>query len=284
MLQLQNFGRNCKSLKGTIGHASSTWVLCHENVDVMTDYIDLCKHSVMIWVNRECTCHVFVYLELWMLKHTWVYRTLLYTVHLCISYTSRYLELWIAKHTWVCWRWLQPLGLAEYSKGRDVVCPGSENGRYHPNEKLLFMDCARLFKGNIVASHISSHDRADFCRYFWSLLFPGSKIYSRVCRTVCKICFYAKQFWGRTFLLKILTFKIYSRVCRTICRICFFTKQFSGCIFLLGVGVQEHKHEASSKKQLSSFLCKHATFTFYCWDLPAPRNNYNYISSSVELW
>ena len=206
----------------------------------------------MIWVNRECTCHVFVYLELWMLKHTWVYRTLLYTVHLCISYTSRYLELWIAKHTWVCWRWLQPLGLAEYSKGRDVVCPGSENGRYHPNEKLLFMDCARLFKGNIVASHISSHDRADFCRYFWSLLFPGSKIYSRVCRTIC--------------------------------RICFFTKQFSGCIFLLGVGVQEHKHEASSKKQLSSFLCKHATFTFYCWDLPAPRNNYNYISSSVELW
>ena len=131
---------------------------------------------------------------------------------------------------------------------------------------------------------------------FWSLLFPRSKIYSRVCRTVCKICFYAKQFWGRTFLLKILTFKIYSRVCRTICRICFFTKQFSGGIFLLGVDVQEHKHEASSKKQLSSYygsvvnmqlllfiveICqlqetititylpqwsfgKHATF--YCWD------------------
>ena len=75
MLQLQNFGRNCKSLKGTIGHMSPTWVLCHENLDFMTDFYFM----MILFVQKLCDDLGEPRLR--------IYRTVGVKAHLCISYT-----------------------------------------------------------------------------------------------------------------------------------------------------------------------------------------------------
>ena len=90
MLQLQNFGRNCKSLKGTIGHMSPTWVLCHENLDFMTDFYfmmilfvqklcdDLGEPCLRIYRTVDVKAHMGI-------SYTFVYCTPSYFVHLHIS-------------------------------------------------------------------------------------------------------------------------------------------------------------------------------------------------------
>ena len=156
------------------------------------------------------------------------------------------------------------------------------------------MDCVRagrgglkrhLFKCNIASNVSSLSSRLLQIRtYFGVCSFRDRKFIQECVELFARFAFTQNNFGVVLFFWKSWHSKFIQECVELFAGFAFFTKQFSGRIFLLGVDVQEHKHEASSKKQLSSFLCKHATFTFYCWDLPAPRNNYNYISSSVELW
>ena len=97
----------------------------------------------------------------------------------------------VIRHTWVCWRWQRPLGLAKYSKRRDVVCPGSEKGR-------SLRDCGRGRSQNFwcIVELIFADNFEVYSFRDWKFIFKSVWNYLRD-------LLFTKQFSSRIFLLGV---------------------------------------------------------------------------------